>query len=323
MTAIEAAPVRAICLMGPTASGKTELALSLIKKFPLDIISVDSAQVYRCMDIGTAKPAADVLREAPHRLIDIRDPDESYSAGAFARDAVAAMTEIVANGRTPLLVGGTMLYFQALQRGIAQLPGADNELRARLDARAAKEGWPALHADLALLDQPTAARLQPNDSQRIQRALEVCMLSGKKMSELHRSTAPPLAADYLNIALIPSDRKVLHERIADRFTQMLQEGFVDEMRRLMEMSGVSADSPAMRAVGYRQLWPYLHGESTLEECSEQAVFATRRLAKRQLTWLRSWPEKQFVDSLAKDSAGQVTKMVQQWFESDASVPISG
>ena len=305
--------MRAICLMGPTAAGKTELALSLVKKFPLDIISVDSAQVYRCMDIGTAKPTADILHAAPHRLIDICDPDESYSAGAFARDAVAAMTEIVADGRTPLLVGGTMLYFQALQRGIAQLPGADHELRARLDARAAKEGWPALHAELALLDPPTAARLKPNDSQRIQRALEVCMLSGKKMSELHRSTAPPLAADYLNIALVPSDRKVLHERIAERFTRMLQEGFVDEMRSLLEMPGVSADSPAMRAVGYRQLWPYLQGASTLEACREQAVFATRRLAKRQLTWLRSWPEKQSVDSLAKDSASQVTKMVQQWF----------
>jgi tRNA dimethylallyltransferase len=309
--------------MGPTAAGKTELALDLVKNFPLEIISVDSAQVYRGMDIGTAKPSAELLAAVPHHLVDIREPADKYSAGAFTRDAVTAMQEITAKGRIPLLAGGTMLYFRALQRGIAPLPQADATLRSGLDARAAREGWPALHAELASLDPATAERLQPNDAQRIQRALEVCMLTGVPLSALHADTAPPVVAEYLNIALIPSDRQLLHERIAARLRQMVEDGFVEEMRGLAAAPDVSEASPAMRAVGYRQMWPYLRGQSSLDECMEQAIIATRRLAKRQLTWLRSWPQVRVVDSLSDDAVEQVNALVKQWLKSDASGAISG
>lgn len=313
----EPAAIRAVCLMGPTAAGKTEHAIELTKRYPFDLISVDSAQVYREMNIGTAKPAPAVLAAYPHRLIDIRDPWESYSAGEFCRDAVAAMQEITAAGRTPLLVGGTMLYFQALQRGIAPMPGADPELRAHLDERAAAEGWPALHAELRALDPATAERLQPTDAQRIQRALEVCLLAGEPMSELHNLTRPPVQADYLNIGLLPSDRQRLHRHIAARFKQMLAAGLLAEVQALSELPGMSAEVPAMRSVGYRQLWSHIKGTTNRDEATEQAVVATRRLAKRQLTWLRSWPELQVLDSFADDVGTQMDEIVYSWFSSDA------
>lgn len=308
--------------MGPTAAGKTEQAFALADIYPVELISVDSAQVYRGMDIGTAKPSRQELVRYPHRLIDLIEPTASYSAGAFCVDAVAAMREISAAGKIPLLVGGTMLYFQALQRGIADLPPADPELRAQLDARAAEEGWPALHAELRLLDPVTAERLKPTDAQRIQRALEVCWLAGEPMSTLHQSTAPPLAAEYLNIGLLPGDRQQLHAHIAKRFNAMLAAGLVDEVRLLAAMQGMTPESPAMRAVGYRQLWSHVRGECSLEEAVAQAIVATRRLAKRQLTWLRSWQDLKPVDPLLADASHEIGELVQMWLADGASGSIS-
>lgn len=316
MTAAEV--VRAVCIMGPTASGKTDIALDLYKTGKFELISVDSAQVYREMDIGTAKPSPAVLDEAPHRLVSIREPWEHYSAGNFCRDAIAAIGEIVANGRIPLLVGGTMLYFHALQNGMADLPEADPGLRARLDEQAVREGWPAMHKQLEELDPATAARLRPGDAQRIQRALEVCMLAGEPMSELQQSTECSLAADYLNIALLPSDRGELHARIEKRLHAMVEHGFVDELRALSELPDVSGETPALRAVGYRQLWPYLEGKAELAEATEKAIVATRRLAKRQLTWLRSWPDLHVVDCLSDNAAGQVRQIVDSWLDAGAT-----
>jgi tRNA dimethylallyltransferase len=318
----DTAPIRAVCLMGPTASGKTGHAIELSKRYPFELISVDSAQVYREMDIGTAKPTPAVLDAYPHRLINIREPWESYSAGDFCRDAVVAMQEITAAGRIPLLVGGTMLYFQALQRGIAPMPAADPDLRASLDRRAAAEGWPALHAQLSKLDPVTAARLQPTDAQRIQRALEVCMLAGEPMSELHNATQPPVQADYLNIALLPSDRDRLHQHIAARFMQMVEQGLLAEVRALSELPGISAGASAMRSVGYRQFWSHINGEISLDEAVERAIIATRQLAKRQLTWLRSWPDMHAIDSFSDDVGTQMDGILDSWFTSDASADIS-
>jgi tRNA dimethylallyltransferase len=312
-------PIPAVCLMGPTAAGKTELAIELAKEFPLELISVDSVQVYRGMDIGAAKPSRSILEAYPHRLIDIRDPWETYSAGQFCRDVVIAMNEIVAAGRIPLLTGGTMLYFQALQRGLAELPEADPDLRAQLDERAASEGWPALHAELRTLDPVTADRLKPNDAQRIQRALEVCLSSDEPMSELVAATEPPVAASYLNIGLLPSDRLVLHERIARRLEQMLTEGMVDEVRGLLDLPGMSLEIPAMRAVGYRQVGLYLAGELSLDDAQAKAVVATRRLAKRQLTWLRSWPDLHVLDCLSTDRLVILRQIMHSWLEGRATI----
>jgi tRNA dimethylallyltransferase len=312
-------PIPAICLMGPTAAGKTELAIELAKEFPLELISVDSVQVYRGMDIGAAKPSRAILEAYPHRLIDIRDPWETYSAGQFCRDVVIAMNEIVSAGRIPLLTGGTMLYFQALQRGLAELPEADPDLRAQLDERAASEGWPALHAELRTLDPVTADRLKPNDAQRIQRALEICLSSDEPMSELVAATEPPVAASYLNIGLLPSDRLVLHERIARRLEQMLTEGMVDEVRGLLDLPGMSLEIPAMRAVGYRQVGLYLAGELSLDDAQAKAVVATRRLAKRQLTWLRSWPDLHVLDCLSTDRLVILRQIMHSWLEGRATI----
>ena len=298
--------------MGPTAAGKTAVALALAERFPVDIISVDSTLVYKGMDIGTAKPSAAELARAPHRLIDILEPHEVYSAGAFCRDAVTAMQEISAAGRVPLLVGGTMLYFQALQQGLAELPAADDELRAQIDARAAAAGWPALHAELAQLDPDTAARLKPTDAQRIQRALEVCRLAGEPLSVLQAQTAPLLDAEYLNIGLVPADRSQLHARIAARLDAMFADGFAREVDRLLSLPGMSPDVPAMRAVGYRQLLPYLAGECELEEAQDRALVATRRLAKRQMTWLRGWSDLHEIDCLDYGCAGRAAALVDEW-----------
>jgi len=308
--------------MGPTASGKTAQAIMLSRRYPFEIVSVDSAQVYRGMNIGTAKPSDDLLQRFPHRLLDLRDPWESYSAGAFVEDAIKVMHEITEAGRIPLLAGGTMLYFQALQRGLAELPQADAGLRRQLDERAAREGWPALHSQLAELDPVAAARLQPADAQRIQRALEVCLRTGQTLTELQQVTEPKVQADYLNIGLIPADRQQLHESIRVRFEQMMAAGFLGEVDALLERPEMSASAPAMRSVGYRQLGMHLTGELSLEEAVEQAVVATRRLAKRQLTWLRGWPDLHAVDSISAGCGAEIDKIVATWLEGGASLPIS-
>jgi len=299
----------AIFLMGPTASGKTALAVSLVERFPLEIISVDSALVYRGMDIGTAKPDAATLARAPHHLLDIRDPTESYSAAAFCDDARRLMADIVARGKVPLLVGGTMLYFRALLQGLDDLPRADAALRKELEAEAAARGWPALHAELAVVDPVTAARLAPNDSQRIGRALEVFRLIGTPMSALLDRAQTELPYRVLQLALIPSDRAVLHQRIAARFEAMLAEGLLDEVETLRRSYALNADLPSMRAVGYRQAWAYLDGDIDLKGLREQGIAATRQLAKRQLTWLRSWPGAVELDCLADDLDAQATDLV--------------
>ena len=277
-----------IFLMGPTASGKTGVAVDLIEKLPVEIISVDSALVYRDMNIGTAKPEAETLAKAPHHLIDIIDPTSAYSAANFRSDALRLMADITARGKIPLLVGGTMLYFKALQGGLSGLPAANQEVRARLDASATLIGWPAMHDKLALIDATTAARLQPNDMQRIQRALEVFEITGESMTALYaKQTNEALPYNLLKIALVPSDRKVLHDRIALRFEQMLQAGFVDEVSLLQaKYPALTPDSTSMRCVGYRQALEHLAGDYDLAELRDRGIFATRQLAKRQLTWLR-------------------------------------
>ncbi len=299
----------AIFLMGPTASGKTALAVSLVERFPLEIISVDSALVYRGMDIGTAKPDAGTLARAPHHLLDIRDPTEAYSAAAFCEDAQRLMADIVARGKVPLLVGGTMLYFRALLQGLDDLPRADPAVRQKLEQAASARGWPALHAELAQADPVTAARLAPNDSQRIGRALEVLQLTGKPMSALLDRAQAELPYRVLQLALIPSDRAVLHRRIAARFDAMLAEGLLDEVKLLRQIYPLTADLPSMRAVGYRQAWSYLDGEIDLATLRERGVAATRQLAKRQLTWLRSWPDVVALDCLENDLESQAADRV--------------
>jgi len=279
----------AILLMGPTASGKTQLALQLHDELPVDIVSVDAAQVYRGMDIGTAKPTPAEQARAPHRLIDIRDPAETYSAAEFCVDALREMDEIVRRGRIPLLVGGTMFYFRALEVGLSQLPSADPTVRAQLQAEGERLGWPALHARLALRDPETAARFSVNDSQRIQRALEIIELTGATPSALNRREPPaPAPYDFVHLALIPPDRAWLHERIARRFSAMLELGLLGEVETLYRRGDLRAALPSLRTVGYRQAWDYLTGRVTYNQMTEQAVAATRQLAKRQLTWLRQY-----------------------------------
>jgi tRNA dimethylallyltransferase len=283
--------------MGPTASGKTALAVEFVKRFGCGIVSVDSAMIYRGMDIGTAKPGPDILAVAPHRLVDILDPSEKYSAARFREDALAAMREISAAGRVPLLTGGTMLYFDVLQHGISPLPGADPAIRAALDARALEEGWPALHAELARLDPEAALRIKPNDRQRIQRALEVCYISKQPLSELQRAGAVETGEyRYLKLALAPTDRAVLHEIIERRFRSMMQQGFLDEVRGLRARGDLDPSMPSMRAVGYRQLWEHLEGGCGLEEAVRRGIVATRRYAKRQFTWLRAESNVRWFDS---------------------------
>ncbi|MGH8293808.1 MAG: tRNA (adenosine(37)-N6)-dimethylallyltransferase MiaA [Gammaproteobacteria bacterium] len=289
----------AILLMGPTASGKTALAVELVRCFPCDIISVDSAMVYRGMDIGTAKPGPEILALAPHRLIDILDPAESYSAGGFRRDARAAMAEIIARGRIPLLVGGTMLYFRALQQGLAELPTADVHVRVELDARAARLGWPALHQELARVDPAAAARIHANDPQRIQRALEVFYLTGRPMSELQAAASVQDSVyRFVKLAVSPSSRALLHTRIEQRFQAMMAAGLLAEVAGLHRRGDLTRAHTSMRSVGYRQLWEHLDGACDLPAAVQRAIVATRRYAKRQLTWLR-------------------TESGVQWFESDA------
>ena len=300
----------AIFLMGPTASGKTGVAVDLVQRLPLEIISVDSALIYRGMDIGTAKPDAATLRQAPHRLIDIRDPSEAYSAAEFRRDALEAMEDIRRRGKTPLLVGGTTLYFRALEQGLSNLPSADPLVRAQLEAEAREVGWAGMHARLRRVDPAAAARIHPNDPQRIQRALEVYELSGVAMSDLF-AAGRKVSSDwqFLKIVLAPLDRGVLHQRIAQRFHAMLEQGFLDEVRRLRARGDLHAELPSMRAVGYRQAWAYLEGSLSAEEWVERALVATRQYAKRQMTWLRSETRCHWVDPLAGDPAATVLNLV--------------
>lgn len=301
-----------ICLMGPTASGKTSLAVEIVQRFSCEIISVDSAMVYRGMDIGTAKPDADILRIAPHRLIDFLDPKEAYSAGQFRQDALREIEAIIADNKIPLLVGGTMMYFRILQQGLATLPQADPTVRAELKSRAEKEGWESLHAYLSTVDAVAGKKINPNDSQRIQRALEVYLLTGKNMTEWQAQNTSPLAGYNIhNIILAPANREHLHERIALRFEQMLAAGLIDEVRALYERGDLTADLPSIRSVGYREVWEYFSGLSTATEMREKAIIATRQLAKRQMTWLRSWPDAKWLDALASDVLSQMMKMVQK------------
>lgn len=276
----------AILLLGPTASGKSALALALAKEIPLEIVSIDSAQVYRGMDIGTAKPTAAERARVAHHLIDVREPHQPYSAADFVREAGAAIKAIQARGRLPLLVGGTMLYARALIEGLNELPSADPVLRAQLEAEGRALGWPAMHARLAQLDPPTAARLKSGDSQRIQRALEVFILSGRRMSEM-QSKPRPRAIDARVVALLPADRAQLHSRIESRFDAMLAAGFLDEVRALRASGNLHSELPSMRSVGYRQAWQHLDGLISAAEFRSAAIAASRQLAKRQLTWLRS------------------------------------
>jgi tRNA dimethylallyltransferase len=279
-----AAPV--LILTGPTGSGKSDWAMRLARQWPVEIISVDSAQVFRGMDIGTAKPGPEARAAVPHHLLDILDPAQSYSAGQFAQDAAVLIGQIRARGRVPLLVGGTMLYLKALRQGLAQLPRASPAIRASIDAAAARRGWPALHAELMLLDPQAARRIHPNDAQRIQRALEVCRITGQAFSELQRHNAIALQADAPIWGLVPQPRAVLHQQLAMRFKQMMAQGFLEEVRSLHSRGDLTPEHASMRAVGYRQLWQHCEGRCTLDAAIEAGVAATRQLAKRQLTWLR-------------------------------------
>lgn len=295
----------AIFLMGPTASGKTALACTLAERFPIELVSVDSALVYRGLDIGSAKPDAATLARHPHALIDIRDPAEPYSAADFRTDALAAMRAITARGHVPLLVGGTGLYFRALQQGLSALPEAHAELRAQISAEAAEIGWPQLHARLTGQDPVAATRIGPNDAQRIQRALEVIALTGRPLSELQGSQSrEPFPWRVLKLALLPSDRAPLHARISERFDAMLAAGFLDEVRALKARGDLHADLPAIRAVGYRQAWQHLDGAFDAAELRDRGIFATRQLAKRQITWLRSELDARTLDPERADLAGR-------------------
>ena len=312
----------AIFLMGPTASGKTDLALQLADALPCEIISVDSALIYRGMDIGSAKPNAEILQKYPHHLIDILDPAQSYSAAQFRDDALQAMADITARGRIPLLVGGTMLYFKALTEGLAAMPSADPEVRARLEQQAASEGWAALHTELQRIDPVSAQRIHPNDPQRLLRALEVWHISGQTMTQLRAkqslekqqllaSNGAHLPYNVATFAIAPQQRSVLHERIAQRFQQMLEQGFIAEVEALRQRGDLHIDLPSIRAVGYRQAWAYLDGEYAYDEMIERGIIATRQLAKRQFTWLRSWDDVEWLDSLSCNKMSQVLKRLER------------
>lgn len=303
-----------VVLAGPTGAGKSEWALRLADTLPVEIVSVDSALVYRGMDIGTAKPSRETRARIPHHLIDILDPAETYSAGQFAADATQLIAAIRARGRIPLLVGGTMLYLKALLHGIAALPRGSVELRRSIDARAAQMGWPRLHAELASLDPHAAARIHPNDAQRIQRALEVHQLTGCALSQLQRVSSGGVSARVLRWALAPADRHVLHERIAQRLAQMMAQGFLAEVAQLHARGDLTAEHSAMRAVGYRQLWAHLRGECSLQEAVERAAAATRQLAKRQLTWLRADRGVKWIDPLVTGSYDELYQELRRELE---------
>lgn len=302
--------VPVMLIMGPTGAGKTDLAIRLAERFPIEIVSVDSAMVYRGLDIGTGKPTAEVLARHPHHLVDILDPAEVYSAGRFVRDVHRLVAQIAGRGKLPVLVGGTMLYFRALRRGLAVLPSADPAVRAEIDAAAREVGWPAMHAELARVDARSAARIQPNDAQRIQRALEVYRICGKPISELHDQPAKTESRlAFSTYAWVPSDRERLYAAIRDRFHAMLAAGLLDEVRRLHARGDLHAELPSIRAVGYRQLWQHLEGAVSLEAAAENAIVATRHLARRQFMWLRAEEGISFVDSLEPRAAAHMEQHV--------------
>lgn len=304
-----------LCLTGPTAAGKSATTLALAQRWPVEIINVDSATIYRGMDIGTAKPSKAEQAQVPQNLLDIRDPAQSYSAAEFQRDASALIKDILARNRLPLLAGGTMLYLKALREGLNSLPSADPAVRAEIDREAREHGWPAMHRQLQLFDPAAARRLAPNDSQRIQRAIEIFRLTGKSMSDcLDEERAKPAPEyQYITVSLEPSERAALHERIARRYEAMLQAGLLDEVRRLRGRGDLHTGLPSVRCVGYRQLWDYLDGETSLEQAVEQAVAATRQLAKRQLTWLRAQPDRHIVDCLSSHATGRAIDLAAQYW----------
>lgn len=309
---------KVIAIMGPTAAGKTGLAVELVQHFPVEIISVDSALVYRGMDIGTAKPDAATLENAPHRLIDIIDPAESYSAADFSRDARLAIDDIHSRGKTPLLVGGSMLYFHALLDGLSVLPGADSAIRQQIESRAEKQGWQKMHEQLQAVDPQAAARIQPGDRQRIQRALEVWHLAGESLTAVQeRQAQPKLQYASLKLVICPAERRVLHERIIRRFEHMMQHGFLDEMNILFARSDLEPDMPSMRSVAYRQGWRHLAGQTDPGEFSRETIAATRQLAKRQLTWLRHEPATLWYDLTQSEVKCPIYNKVEQFLEFSA------
>jgi len=301
---------KAIFLMGPTAAGKTALAMDLYDKLPCELISVDSALIYKGMDVGTAKPTAVELEKYPHHLVDIIDPSESYSAAQFREDVLPLMQDIVARGKIPVLVGGTMMYFNALTKGMAQLPQADESIRAEITKMADQEGWPAVHQQLQEVDPESAQRLAPNDSQRIQRALEVFRISGKTLTKhWEEQEQQKLPFDVLNLAIMPKERKTLHQRIEQRFSLMLEQGFIEEVQALYDRGDLNLEMPSMRCVGYRQAWMYINGEIDHKTMIEKGVVATRQLAKRQITWLRSWQDLHWFDLESTDLTARVLKLL--------------
>jgi len=302
-------PIPVLCLTGPTAAGKSAAVAALARRWPLEVINVDSATIYRGMDIGTAKPSAAEQREIPHHLLDVCDPTHRYSAAQFCTDAHALIHAIRARGRIPVLCGGTMLYYKALREGLDALPHADADVRAQLNVQAARLGWPAMHAQLAQVDPATAARLSPQDSQRIGRALEVYRLSGQPLSALLGQRNPTHSVPTITISLEPSDRSALHARIARRFHHMLEQGLLDEVRALHARGDLHPELPAIRCVGYRQLWAYLDGMVDCDQAVAQSIAATRQLAKRQLTWLRAQPQRYPVDCLSADAVARVVDLV--------------
>ncbi len=305
------APADVIFLMGPTASGKTALALALAEHCPVEIISVDSALVYKGMDIGTAKPTTQELTAVPHHLIDIIDPAESYSVSAFLKDTTRLIKDIHARGAVPILAGGTMMYYNSLIKGLSTLPAASPCIRAELTEQAQQYGWQVLHDKLQQVDPEAAARIHPNDPQRLLRALEVYELSGRAMSDLQKENTGPIPYTVAQFAIAPRDREVLHERIAQRFVQMLDTGFEAEVRKLFERSDLHIDLPAIRCVGYRQMWLYLSGEYSYSEMRERGIIATRQLAKRQLTWLRGWDDVHWLDTFGSNNITKVLQLIKK------------
>lgn len=301
------ASMKILCLAGPTASGKSAASMALAQRWPIEIVNVDSATIYRGMDIGTAKPSRQEQDQVRHHLLDILDPAQTYSAAAFCTDALALIRQIHARGHIPVLCGGTMLYYKALREGLSQLPEADPDIRTEIDAEASLQGWPAMHQHLATFDPDSARRLEPNDSQRIQRAIEIYRASGRTMSSWLAEPVPNDASDlrFITLSLEPSERTVLHERIAQRYRAMIEQGLVSEVRTLYERGDLHTGMPSMRCVGYRQIWDHLDGTDTLNDAIEKAIAATRQLAKRQLTWLRAQPDRHRVDCLAPDAVAQV------------------
>lgn len=302
----------AIFLMGPTASGKTGLAIDLVKELPCEIISVDSALIYKGMDIGTAKPTVEELALAPHRLINILDPSESYSVAAFRRDVLKEMGDIVAKGAIPLLVGGTMMYYKALIDGISSLPESDASIRLAIEDQAKSIGWEAVHQELERVDPQSAARIHPNDPQRLTRAIEVYRITGKSLTELTQTKSDPIPYQINQFAIAPDDRSILHQRIEQRFDIMLQHGFEAEVKALKDRGDLHLDLPSMRCVGYRQMWQYLDGDMDYEEMRYRGIVATRQLAKRQLTWLRGWENLQWLDTFDGENLAKIATLVKNY-----------